>query len=156
MGIGSLGGLTGGMSIHRKDQRHKLKIVPFELHRRIQAFGTLGTHYATVVGRGGPAVEYGSHGQCQVTAGDEGLPPWVDGKTKISPDVGDVKSRYERLRSWTEDGQKTRDMTRSRAYSSTQQGPSRRRSAIFQCLLLNIQCPYLLSSLPRYCSSLCT
>ena len=66
-----LGGLTGGMSIHGKDQRHKLKIIPFELHRRIQAFGTLGTHYATVVG--GPAIEYGSHGQCQVTGGHEGL-----------------------------------------------------------------------------------
>ena len=88
------------MSIHRKDQRHKLKIIPFELHRRIQAFRTLGTHYATVVG--GPAVEYGSHGQCQVTGGHEGLPPWVDGKTRISPDVGDAKSRCERSRSWTE------------------------------------------------------
>ena len=62
-----LGGLTGGMSIHRKDQTHKLKIIPFELHRRIQTFGTLGTHYAMVVG--GPAIEYRSHGQCQVTGG---------------------------------------------------------------------------------------
>ena len=79
-----LGGLIGGMLIHRKYQRHKLKIIPLELHRRIQAFGTLGTHYATVVG--GPAIEYGSHGQCQVTGGDEGLPPWVDGKTRISSD----------------------------------------------------------------------
>ena len=73
-----------------------MKIIPFELHRRIQAFGTLGTHYATVVG--GPAIEYGSHGQCQVTRGDKGLPPGVDGKTKISPEVGDAKSRGRGLK----------------------------------------------------------
>ena len=33
------GGLIGGMSIHRKDETHRLKIVPFELPRRTGVVG---------------------------------------------------------------------------------------------------------------------
>lgn len=52
-----LGGLTGDMSIHRSDRTHKVKSIPFELHRRTQ-------YCATIVG--GPAIEYGSRVKCQV------------------------------------------------------------------------------------------